>query len=80
MVPFLCVKPLSAWDSFVYCIVLYERGVIGDGVSLFSCQNGQTPLMVASEQGNLEIVKELIRRGANANCDDVVSIHTHTHT
>ncbi|XP_061752382.1 kinase D-interacting substrate of 220 kDa B-like isoform X4 [Nerophis ophidion] len=33
--------------------------------------NGQTPLMVAAEQGNLEIVQELIRRGANVNCDDV---------
>uniref|UniRef100_A0A3Q3FDP7 Kinase D-interacting substrate 220a n=1 Tax=Labrus bergylta TaxID=56723 RepID=A0A3Q3FDP7_9LABR len=33
--------------------------------------NGQTPLMVASEQGNLEIVQELIRRGANVNLDDV---------
>ncbi|XP_037098004.1 kinase D-interacting substrate of 220 kDa B isoform X2 [Syngnathus acus] len=33
--------------------------------------NGQTPLMVAAEQGNLEIVQELIRRGANINFDDV---------
>ncbi|XP_058470993.1 kinase D-interacting substrate of 220 kDa B isoform X3 [Solea solea] len=32
--------------------------------------NGQTPLMVAAEQGNLEIVQELIRRGANVNLDD----------
>ncbi|XP_020774936.1 kinase D-interacting substrate of 220 kDa B isoform X1 [Boleophthalmus pectinirostris] len=35
--------------------------------------NGQTPLMVASEQGNLEIVQELIRRGANVNLDDIDS-------
>ena len=40
-------------------------------------QNGQTPLMVAAEQGSLEIVQELIRRGANVNLDDVVSMHTH---
>ncbi|KAF3844914.1 hypothetical protein F7725_008077 [Dissostichus mawsoni] len=33
--------------------------------------NGQTPLMVASEQGNVEIVQELLRRGANVNLDDV---------
>ncbi|XP_077413477.1 kinase D-interacting substrate of 220 kDa B isoform X3 [Vanacampus margaritifer] len=33
--------------------------------------NGQTPLMVAAEQGNLEIAQELIKRGANVNCDDV---------
>ncbi|XP_051730049.1 kinase D-interacting substrate of 220 kDa B isoform X4 [Ctenopharyngodon idella] len=33
--------------------------------------NGQTPLMLASEQGTLEIVQELIRRGANVNLDDV---------
>ncbi|XP_070835295.1 kinase D-interacting substrate of 220 kDa B isoform X4 [Chaetodon trifascialis] len=33
--------------------------------------NGQTPLMVAAEQGNLEIAQELIRRGANVNLDDV---------
>ncbi|KAM3594113.1 uncharacterized protein V6R79_002457 [Siganus canaliculatus] len=33
--------------------------------------NGQTPLMVAAEQGNLEITQELIRRGANVNLDDV---------
>uniref|UniRef100_A0A673CQ07 Uncharacterized protein n=1 Tax=Sphaeramia orbicularis TaxID=375764 RepID=A0A673CQ07_9TELE len=36
-------------------------------------QNGQTPLMVAAEQGNLEIVQEFIRRGANVNLDDVDS-------
>lgn len=41
-------------------------------------QNGQTPLMVAAEQGNLEIVQELIRRGANVNLDDVVSMQMHT--
>lgn len=34
--------------------------------------------MVAAEQGNLEIAQELIRRGANVNLDDVVSVHTHT--
>uniref|UniRef100_A0A8C9YW24 Kinase D interacting substrate 220 n=1 Tax=Sander lucioperca TaxID=283035 RepID=A0A8C9YW24_SANLU len=33
--------------------------------------NGQTPLMVAAEQGNLEIVQELIKRGANVNLDDI---------
>ncbi|XP_047430313.1 kinase D-interacting substrate of 220 kDa B [Mugil cephalus] len=32
---------------------------------------GQTPLMLAAEQGSLEIVQELIRRGANVNLDDV---------
>lgn len=29
--------------------------------------------MLAAEQGSLEIVQELIRRGANVNLDDVVS-------
>ncbi|XP_062864164.1 kinase D-interacting substrate of 220 kDa B isoform X1 [Trichomycterus rosablanca] len=33
--------------------------------------SGQTPLMIAAEQGSLEIVQELIRRGANVNLDDV---------
>lgn len=43
-------------------------------VCLFVClQNGQTPLMLAAEQGSLEIIQELIRRGANVNLDDVVS-------
>ena len=28
--------------------------------------------MLAAEQGSLEIVQELIRRGANVNLDDVV--------
>lgn len=45
-------------------------------VSLF--QNGQTPLMVAAEQGSLEIVQELIKRGANVNLDDIVSSQMHT--
>lgn len=36
--------------------------------------------MVAAEQGNLEIVQELIRRGANVNLDDVVRAHPYTHT
>ncbi|XP_058254273.1 kinase D-interacting substrate of 220 kDa B isoform X7 [Hemibagrus wyckioides] len=34
-------------------------------------ENGQTPLMFAAEQGSVEIVQELIRRGANVNLDDV---------
>ncbi|XP_039523909.1 kinase D-interacting substrate of 220 kDa isoform X1 [Pimephales promelas] len=34
-------------------------------------ENGQTALMVASEQGSLEIVQELIQRGANVNLDDI---------
>lgn len=29
--------------------------------------------MLAAEQGSLEIVQELVRRGANVNLDDVVS-------
>uniref|UniRef100_A0A8C2Z1M3 Kinase D-interacting substrate 220b n=1 Tax=Cyclopterus lumpus TaxID=8103 RepID=A0A8C2Z1M3_CYCLU len=33
--------------------------------------NGQTPLMLAAEQGSLEILQELVRRGANVNLDDV---------
>ncbi|XP_031437039.1 kinase D-interacting substrate of 220 kDa B isoform X3 [Clupea harengus] len=33
--------------------------------------NGQTPLMLAAEQGSMEIIQELIRRGANVNLDDV---------
>ncbi|XP_075873339.1 kinase D-interacting substrate of 220 kDa B isoform X2 [Nelusetta ayraudi] len=33
--------------------------------------NGQTPLMLAAEQGSLDITQELIRRGANVNLDDV---------
>uniref|UniRef100_A0A8C1K6S5 Kinase D-interacting substrate 220a n=1 Tax=Cyprinus carpio TaxID=7962 RepID=A0A8C1K6S5_CYPCA len=43
-------------------------------------ENGQTALMLASEQGSLEIVQELIRRGANVNLDDIVSSSSkHTH-
>ncbi|KAG5857292.1 hypothetical protein ANANG_G00017910 [Anguilla anguilla] len=34
-------------------------------------ESGQTALMLAAEQGSLEIVQELIRRGANINLDDV---------
>lgn len=62
------------------------RSDVGDGLLLgASCgrgltsrflsppQNGQTPLMLAAEQGSLEILQELIRRGANVNLDDVVS-------
>ncbi|XP_036065876.1 kinase D-interacting substrate of 220 kDa B isoform X2 [Oryzias melastigma] len=33
--------------------------------------NGQTPLMVAAELGNLEIVQEFIKRGANVDLDDI---------
>lgn len=29
--------------------------------------------MLAAEQGSLDIIQELIRRGANVNLDDVVS-------
>ncbi|KAJ7989157.1 hypothetical protein DPEC_G00316600 [Dallia pectoralis] len=34
-------------------------------------ENGLTPLMVAAEQGSLEMIQELIRRGCNVNLDDV---------
>ncbi|XP_061086487.1 kinase D-interacting substrate of 220 kDa B-like isoform X2 [Conger conger] len=34
-------------------------------------ESGQTALMLAAEQGSLEIVQELIKRGANINLDDV---------
>jgi ankyrin repeat protein len=30
--------------------------------------------MIAAEQGNLEIVKELIKNGANCNLEDLVCI------
>lgn len=30
--------------------------------------------MLAAEQGNLEIVKELLKKGANCNLEDTVSI------
>ncbi|KPP58365.1 hypothetical protein Z043_123819 [Scleropages formosus] len=33
---------------------------------------GLTALMLAAEQGSVEIVQELVRRGANVNLDDVV--------
>lgn len=42
-------------------------------------QNGQTPLMLAAEQGSLEVLQELIRRGANVNLDDVVRQAPLTH-
>jgi hypothetical protein len=41
---------------------------------LFVLQCGQTPLMIAAEQGNVEIVKELIKNGANCNLEDLVCI------
>ncbi|XP_069462112.1 kinase D-interacting substrate of 220 kDa isoform X2 [Ambystoma mexicanum] len=34
-------------------------------------ENGQTPLMLAAEQGNLEMVQELLGKGANCNLDDI---------
>lgn len=34
--------------------------------------------MVAAEQGNLEIVEELIRRGASVDLDDIVSCHANS--
>lgn len=40
----------------------------------FVFQNGQTALMMAAEQGNLEMVQELIDKRANCNLDDVVSV------
>lgn len=53
---------LSEFHLVVFCCLLFV-----------CAQNGQTPLMLAAEQGSLDIVQELIRRGANVNLDDVVS-------
>ena len=58
----------SVLSTGIYSLVLIVH------VCLCVCwQNGQTPLMLAAEQGSLEIVQELVRRGANVNLDDVVS-------
>ena len=41
----------------------------------FNCffqQNGQTPLIIAAEMGNVEIVHELIKRNAQVNAQDHV--------
>ena len=39
---------------------------------LFFQQNGQTPLIIAAEMGNVEIVHELIKRNAQVNAQDHV--------
>lgn len=55
-------------------VCFFPDSVLTCFCGLLPCwQNGQTPLMLAAEQGSLEIVQELIRRGANVNLDDVVS-------
>ncbi|XP_061425073.1 kinase D-interacting substrate of 220 kDa isoform X2 [Lethenteron reissneri] len=54
-----------------------ENNVAGLLVLLESCSSvderneiGQTVLMLAAEQGSLEIVQELLKRGANCNLED----------
>uniref|UniRef100_A0A669DYK1 Kinase D interacting substrate 220 n=1 Tax=Oreochromis niloticus TaxID=8128 RepID=A0A669DYK1_ORENI len=55
-------------SMFVYIgVVVYTQCLYGHSPAV----NGQTPLMVAAEQGSLEIVQELIKRGANVNLDDI---------
>ena len=44
-----------------------------DSVLLYIIQDGQTPLMTASEQGYSEIVKVLLSAGAQVNDYDWVS-------
>ena len=44
----------------------------------FVLQDGWTPLVIASENGHLEIVKSLIEAGANVNhTTKVVKIYSH---
>nr|XP_038967543.1 kinase D-interacting substrate of 220 kDa isoform X12 [Rattus norvegicus] len=50
------VFPLPAWCQMIV-------------TSWLEC--GQTPLMLAAEQGNVEIVKELLKNGANCNLEDL---------
>ena len=38
----------------------------------FLHQNGQTPLIIAAEKGNVEIVHELIKRNVQVNIQDEV--------
>jgi ankyrin repeat protein len=38
------------------------------------CQNGLSPLMLVSQHGHEEIVRMLLKRGANANAVDVVRV------
>lgn len=67
----------SFTDSMVH---IWSINIIRLKSSLRLCvvlQNGQTALMLASEQGSLEIVQELIRRGASINLDDIVSSVSH---
>ena len=35
-------------------------------------QNGQTPLIIAAEKGNVEIVHELLKRNVQVNVQDEV--------
>ena len=44
------------------------------GVVLSSLQDGWSSLMTASEHGHLQIARLLIKRGANLNCQNNVSM------
>ena len=55
-------------------------------LSVFSLQNGLNALHLASKEGHVEVVAELIKHGANVDAATKVCVcatqesHTHTHT
>ena len=55
----------------MHCIV-WAAGV----VITFVLQDDWSPLMVASEEGHVEVVKSLIQAGANINHTNKVGTHT----
>ena len=65
--PWIC-----AYTLFLSIIIISQPLYIGNHISLSLLQNGMTPLMTASFNGHVKVVRVLIRSQAQLNTQDGV--------
>ena len=65
------LSPAKDYTNKVTSISLQVKDLLGDGVNVNTHDtNGQTPLIISSEKGFLDIVEELVVCGADPNESD----------
>jgi hypothetical protein len=62
-----CLMLLRLLPGLWLCVVLAEGGAVSHACC---CRDGQAPIHLAAEQGDLSILEFLLARGANVHAQD----------